>query len=130
MEETGECVKQSTAAIADDLHVTVDRDHEGTTLRLHGRVTIDSSPAFRDQLLAILKAPLSKAVTVDLTEVSYIDTSGVATLLEGLKVARRRQIKFCLNGLQSRLVHFFQAAGLMKLFEESGCTNSPELKVS
>lgn len=124
-------MKQSTPAVADDLHIAVDRNQEATTLRLRGRLGIDSSPAFRDQLLAILKAPLSKVVTIDLTEVSYVDTSGVATLLEALKVARSRQTKLCLNGLQSRLVRLFEAAGLINLFEASGCrSSSPELKVS
>jgi anti-sigma B factor antagonist len=131
LEEPGECVKQSTPAVADDLHIAVDRNQEGTTLRLRGRLGIDSSPLLRDQLLAILKAPLSKVVTVDLTEVSYIDTSGIATLLEALKVARNRQTKFCVNGLQSRWVRLFEAAGLMNLFQMcDGRNGSSELKVS
>jgi anti-sigma B factor antagonist len=124
-------VKHGTPDIANDLQIAVDRDQEGTTLRLRGRLGIDSSPALRNQLLAILKAPLSKVVTVDLTEVSYIDTSGVATLLEALKVARSRQTELCLNGLQSRWLRLFETTGLMKLFEASGCrSSSSKLKVS
>lgn len=114
-----------------DLQIAVDRDQEGTTLRLRGRLGIDSSPAFRDQLLAILQSQVSKIVSVDLTDVPYIDTSGVATLLEALKVARNHQTRFCLVGLQGRLVRLFETAGLMNLFE-AGCSRnaSSELKVN
>ena len=100
------------------------RARRATLVRLRGRLSIDSSPAFRDQLLAVLRGQSTKAVVVDMTEVSYIDTSGVATLVEGLKIARDRQNTLCLKGLQGRVLHLFEVAGLLDLFETNGCRSA------
>ena len=109
---------------ATDLEITT-RENDGTTLvLLRGRLDVDSSPAFRDQLLAVLRAPSAKAVVVDMAEVSYIDASGVATLVEGLKIARNRQNTVCLKGLQGRVLHLFEVTGLLDLFEANGCRSA------
>jgi anti-sigma B factor antagonist len=103
-----------------DLEITEDEGEEGTLVGLRGRLSIDSSPAFRDLLLAALRRQSPAAVIVDLTEVSYMDASGVATLVEGLKIARNRQTTLCLKGLQGRVRHLFEVTGLLTLFETSG----------
>ena len=52
-------------------------------MRLNGRIDVDSSPDLRDCLLAILSEKrLPRAITVDLAGVPYIETSGIATLVE------------------------------------------------
>ena|SRR5215475_4016575 len=116
---------------AETLEITVKHGEQAAVLYLHGRLNIDSSPGFRDRLLAILREQPPEAVIVDVTEVSYIDASGIATLLEGLKIARNRQIRLCLQGLQGRLVHLFEVAGVSALFETNGAKGaSSEAKVS
>ena len=124
-------MKHGTPAIAPELDIAVDQDQGGKTLRLHGRLGIDSSPAFRDQLLEILKTSPHQVVTVDLTDVSYLDTSGIATLLEALKIARAHNTTLCVKGLQDRPVRLFKATGLMNFFEPNGSGSaSSALKVS
>ena len=109
----------------------MDHSQEGALVRLQGRLGIDSSPDLRERLLVILQGQTLKAVTVDLTEVSYIDASGVATLLEAFKIARNCQTRLCLKVLQSRVVRLFEVTGLLALFEANGCkTDAPELKVN
>ena len=106
----------------DGLEITTDHGEEGTlVVRLHGRLSIDSSPRLRDQVLALLRRPSPEAVIVDLTGISYMDASGIATLLEGLKIARNRQTTLCLEGLQGRLLHLFEVTGVLALFEMTGC---------
>ena len=118
-------------AVTDTLEITVDQDAEGVWVRLRGRLNIDSSPDFRDRLLAILRAQPSGIVTVDMTDVSYIDASGIATLIEGLRIAHNRGLTLGLNGLQDRLVHLFKVSGVLALFEKSGClTASTAAKVT
>src|SRR5271169_4812745 len=111
----------SSMITATDLEITEYEGEEGTLVRLRGRLSIDSSPAFRDRLLALLRRQSPATVIVDLTEVSYMDASGVATLVEGLKIARNRQTTLCLKGLQGRVRHLFEATGLLTLFETTGC---------
>ena len=104
-----------------DLEIIVSKRDESSIVRLRGRLNVDSSPALRDQLLAMLQAPSPEAVIVDFSDVSYVDSSGVATLIEGLGVARMRQTTLCLQGLEGRLLHLFQVIGISALFEKNGC---------
>ncbi|MGA9641065.1 MAG: STAS domain-containing protein [Terriglobales bacterium] len=111
----------SNIATATDLEITLDEGDGTALVRLRGRLSIDTSPALRDQLLAVLDGPSVQAVIVDLDAVSYIDASGVATLIEGLKIAQSVPTTLCLKGLQGRVLHLFEVTGLLSLFDTSGC---------
>ncbi len=54
---------------------------------------------------------------VDLAGVSYIETSGIATLIEALRIARHRQINFRLQGLSGAALRLFEVTGVLALFE-------------
>jgi anti-sigma B factor antagonist len=123
-------LKRGELNSVDGLDIVVDNAQGSTVFRLRGRVTIDSSPALRDRLLAMLSGQVTTAVIFDLTEVPYIDSSGIATLIEGLKIARNRRIAFCLEGLQGRLLHLFEVTGVLTLFKANGCMIRPAEKVS
>ena len=123
-------MKRGELNAADGLDIVVDNAEDGTVFRLRGRVTIDSSPALRDRLLSMLRGQVTTAVIFDLTEVPYIDSSGIATLIEGLKIAHNRRIAFCLQGLQGRLLHLFEVTGVLTLFKANGCMIRPAEKVS
>lgn len=103
------------------LEIAMDHGEEGCIVRLRGRLNIDTSPALRDQLLTMLRTRSAERVIVDLTDVTYIDSSGIATLIEGLKMARMSQTALCMQGLQGRILHFFQATGILTLFETTDC---------
>jgi len=101
----------------DNLDIKVDHGEERAFVRLRGRLGIDSSPNLRDRIQAILQEQAPKTIIVDLAEVSHIDASGIATLLEALKIARNRQATLCLQGLQSPMVRLFEVTGLQAVFE-------------
>jgi anti-anti-sigma factor len=111
----------SSDTATDVLEITLQHDERGAIFRLRGRLNIDSSPALRDQLLAMLQAQSPQAVIVDFGNVTYVDSSGIATLIEGLGIARMRQTTLCVQGLQGRLLHLFQIIGISTLFEKNGC---------
>jgi anti-sigma B factor antagonist len=118
---------RGTIPTTDGLEIAMDHGKEGTTVRLSGRLNIDSSPALRNRLLAMLQARPAQAVIVDFSDVSYMDSSGIATLVEALKIARTRQTTLCVQGLRDRLLHLFQVTGMSALFEKNGC-GSPSWK--
>lgn len=95
----------------------VDTDN-GAVASLKGRIDIDSSPALRDQLIALLHAPHPRALSIDLSGVTHIDSSGVATLIEALKMARNRKTELRLQGLNDRLQRLFEATGILSLFND------------
>lgn len=100
----------------DNTEINIVSGKDGALARLHGRIDIDSSPAVRDRLLALLKAAHPNAVTIDLSAVTHIDSSGVATLIEALKIARRQKAEMRLVGLPDRLRRLFEITGIASLF--------------
>jgi len=98
---------------------------------LSGRLNIESSPDLRHHLLsALLRQSPPEAVVIDFAGISYMDTSGIATLIEGLKIARTNGVAMRLQGLQGRLLHLFQATSIGTLFDSTGSTSdSPAVKV-
>jgi anti-sigma B factor antagonist len=117
-------LKRELVSESDRLDINVELGEERVFMRLHGRVGIDSSPALRERLLAILQEQPPKTIVVDLTEVAFLDGAGIATLLEALKIARKRQASLCLKGLQGRILRLFEVTGLGAVFE-SGCKGIP-----
>ena len=102
--------------------ITVIQNQDEILVRLNGRTTVDSSPDLRDRLLQVLgEKPSPRGVTVDLTGVTYIEVSGIATLIEALKIARHRQTTFCLQGLGGSVLRLFEVTGVLALFESSDC---------
>jgi anti-sigma B factor antagonist len=105
------------------LEITVDRNGEHAILFLNGRITVDSSPDLRDRLHTILsEAPSLPTVIVDLAGVPYIETSGIATLIEALRIARHHQTSLRLQGLTGAVARLFEFSGVITLFESSGST--------
>jgi anti-anti-sigma factor len=86
---------------------------------LSGRITIDSSPGLRAELLQVLENQRCQSLTVDFHEVSYVDTSGVAILMEVLQAARAAGKAFQLENLQQRPRYLFQAIGLLHFFDQA-----------
>ena len=115
-------MKRIPVASSGSISITVDHCGSDALVRLNGRIDVDSSPDLRDCLLAILsEEPLPRSITVDLAGVSYIETSGIATLVEALRIARHHHIEFCLQGLGGPVLRLFEVTGLLALFETSDC---------
>jgi anti-sigma B factor antagonist len=115
-------VTRTTATSGSNLEISVEQLGSDAIIRPSGRINVDSSPDLRDCLQAILSAaPLPRAITVDLAGVPYIETSGIATLIEAFRIARHRQTIFCLRGLSGSVLRIFEVTGVLALFEASDC---------
>ena len=79
----------NTSLDAGEITIRVVRASSQSTVTVTGRVTVDSSPHLRSVLLQLLRRGAGPVVVIDLSGVSYLDMSGLATLLEALKAARR-----------------------------------------
>lgn len=98
----------------------VARTASGTTVAVSGRVTIDSSPHLRSLLLQLLRKEASQTVIIDLSKTSYLDTSGVATLLEALKAARQRPVKLHLIGVSGQVKMLAEILEVAQIFRAAG----------
>jgi anti-sigma B factor antagonist len=84
-----------------------------------GRIDIDSSPEFRGSLLRMLQVPDCQCLEVSFCEVAYIDTSGLAVLVDLLKSARHAGKTLELSGLQERPRYLLESTGLLRFFVEA-----------
>ena len=89
---------------------------DGALVYLKGRIDIDFSPVLRNRLLVLMQAPRPKTVCIDLSAVTHIDSSGIATLIEMLKIARRHNTEMRLRDLHDRLLGLFESTGILSLF--------------
>lgn len=91
-----------------------ERGH-ATILDVEGQITFESTPGLRDRLLEALKQ--KGTVLVNLGQVAYIDSSGIATLVEGLKAAQSQKAGFGLFGLTKNTRSVLELVRLDKVFK-------------
>ena len=114
-------VTQMSSPANNKLEISVDQVGTEAVVRLSGRVDVDSSPDLRDRLRALLtEKAMPQILLVDLASVSYIETSGIATLIEALRIARHHQTTFRLQGLSGAALRLFEVTGVLALFETDG----------
>src|ERR1700721_1499734 len=119
--EPGVTVTRVAIPLSSNLKISVDQVGKDAVVRLSGRIDVDSSPDLRHRLRTLLsEETLPQTIIVDLAGVSYIETSGVATLIESLRIARHHQINFRLQGLSGAVLRLFEVTGVRALFEASG----------
>lgn len=124
-------LSQPNITTPNNLEIRVEQGGTSTNVGLKGRVDVDSSPDLRDRLLEVLQRQSSDVITVDLSDVPYIDTSGMATLIEALKIARHHQKSFFLQGLTGSVLRLFELTGVLALFKaNSGSSGSSAAKES
>ncbi len=84
---------------------------------LSGDMDLGNSPAVRKALLREVRDNRTPRVVMNLSKVRYIDSSGVASLVEGLKASREAGSRFILIGLSTSAREVLQLSRLLKIFE-------------
>ena len=111
--------KRLPVLLGEEIQVVCTERGSDLQIGLSGRVTIDSSPGLRELFLQSLDDPACQSLSVDFSRVAYIDTSGLAILVESLRTARVGEKAFRLNGLQERPRFLLEKTHLLRLFDES-----------
>ena len=83
---------------------------------MQGRITIDSADQMRRRLANALGTHPA-LVAVDLSEVPYMDTSGLATLMEAMRTARQQGTRLVLSGIQQQPGYLLKVTELDHVFE-------------
>jgi anti-sigma B factor antagonist len=81
---------------------------------LSGDVDLGTSPKLRKTLFDSL--PVAPRLALNLQAVRYIDSSGIATLIEVLKAAQRLQKEFVLFGLSPAVEEVFRLTHVNRIF--------------
>jgi anti-sigma B factor antagonist len=88
-----------------------------TIVDVTGEITLYNSPVMRKTLIDLLKEKRLPRVIVNLEKVKYIDSAGVASLVEGLKISRDLKSGFALYGLSRTAREVLELTKLIKVFE-------------
>jgi anti-sigma B factor antagonist len=103
------------AARARDIVASDMTEHSPNVVPLEGEIDLHVSPQIGARLAAMIKQKPAKLV-VDLSQVTYIDSSGLAVLIEAMQNVGSYGGKFALTGLQDGVRPIFEIARLDQVF--------------
>jgi anti-sigma B factor antagonist len=98
------------------MKIEVHRLDQRVEIKLSGRLDMNTSPDLRKAALTLLGKGKCKNLTVNFAEVSFIDTSGLATLLEILEEAKERCAELTLCGIYETVRYLIDVNGLTGFF--------------
>ena len=86
-------------------------------LDISGDIDLAHSPQMRKALLGEIKEKKAPKVFLNLESVRYMDSSGIATLVEGLKASRDIGSRLILYSLSKHVREVMHLARLQTIFE-------------
>jgi anti-sigma B factor antagonist len=98
--------------------LTLEQSEQGEVyiIRAEGEIDLYTSPKLREQILKN-GAKAGCVLAVDLGNVAYMDSSGVATLVEGLKAASKGKSTFVLLAPSQAVMKVLQLSRLDSVFD-------------
>lgn len=97
------------------LEVVVEEVSGATVVRPDGDVDLSSSKELQTALKGAMSSKPQRVI-VDLAKVPYMDSSGVATLVEAMQIARKQSSALFLCAMQDRVRSIFEIARLDRVF--------------
>jgi len=102
------------------MKILIEELENGKIVRPHGKIDILTSSELRSILSDLTKKKIMRIV-VDLEQVTYLDSSGLATLLEGLKHLKEYDGKMQLANVPERILKVLSLMKLDMIFEIIEC---------
>jgi anti-sigma B factor antagonist len=99
------------------VQISVRRLDKTTILDISGDIDLAHSTEVRRMVLLEFRENRTPRVILNLRNVNYIDSSGVASLVEGLKASRDVGSRLILFGLSPIAHEVLQLSRLLKIFE-------------
>ena len=93
---------------------TLRSENEYHVLELSGEIDLHFSPELRKQILGSLNE--GKPLLIDMSDVSYIDSSGIASLVEGFQTAKSSDLAYGLLSISSPALQVLTLTRLDKVF--------------
>ena len=99
------------------MQISTRRMDKTTILDISGNIDLAHSSEVRKAVLQEFREKKTPRVILNLRDVNYIDSSGVASLVEGLKASRDVGSRLILFGLSPIAHEVLQLSRLLKIFE-------------
>ncbi len=98
------------------LMVIQEKKEDAVVLHAQGRLTLEDITALKRNLEQAWRVKVARVI-VNLTECPYVDSSGIAVLVEALKRSRRESMGFSLVGLSPQVRAVLELTRLDKVFQ-------------
>lgn len=98
------------------MEVDVEKHAKTAVIKLSGRLDVYTSPDLRKAAIKALSRHRCESLMIDFAAVSFIDTSGLATLLEILLASKERGAQLTLSGLAEKVRYLIDVNGLAAFF--------------
>lgn len=99
------------------MNITLDNKDGCTLLKFHEeRLDAHNSQDLKDYLMGLMESG-AKTLILDMSEVRFVDSSGLGALLSGHKNASLRDGRFALASVQARVQSMFELTRLHRVFE-------------
>lgn len=102
------------------MKIAIQKLARSAVISLSGRLDMNTSPDLRKAALALYAKSKCKNLTLDFTGVSFIDTSGLATLVDILLTAKEHSAQLALCGLNEKVRYLIDVNGLISFFRIAG----------
>ncbi len=106
---------QDAAAPTPELKLDTRKTTTETTVLCTGRITSDTSPVLQSTVRPLISE--SKRIVLDLTDVNYIDSSGIGALVSLWVATRRAHCELKLINLSQRIKELLGITNLSKVLE-------------
>ena len=99
------------------MEIGVRESGNSTVVDLSGDITLRTTPQVRKVLIGLFRDKGAQRVVVNMNAVRYIDSAGVASLVEALRISRDLKSGFALFGLNKAARQVLELTRLTKVFE-------------
>lgn len=113
-----ECGDRPAAVSPGELLVTVSGNDPQYEVRLLGELDMSTAPELREQLLRLAEFGAAQ-ITVDLSELAFIDSTGLSVLITGLKRVRQQGGDMALRSPTPSTRKVLEITGLHEVFSIS-----------
>ena len=99
------------------MNITISsKGKNASIVNIEGDVDLYSSPKVREIIFGLIKKKES-IIMINLQGVNYMDSSGIATFIEGFQNVKKYEGKLIFYNLQSRVKDVLKLTKLEKIFE-------------
>ena len=101
-----------------DFNIEVIRTHSDAVVRVTGELDLATAPRLRGEFIGLVDGGV-RSVTVDLSKMGFIDSTGLSVLVSGLKRFREHGGELTLQCPNLAALKVFEIAGLTSIFSIS-----------
>lgn len=99
-----------------DLQIELADHGPQITVYVSGEIDIYTAPDLKSNLLPLTKEK-GKEVTVDLSNVNYMDSTGIGVFISALKSTKENESSLELVNLQATVLRLFEITGLNEIMD-------------